>query len=194
MNLIFATANLHKIEEAKNILGQGITLFTPADSGYTQEIPETGNTLEENALQKARTIWNVLHQNCFADDTGLEVFALNGAPGVRSARYAGDHACMGANIKKLLKELAPYGDRRAQFRCVVALILDGAEFIFEGTIQGTILAEPDGNRGFGYDPLFLPHGYRETFASMSPEEKNAISHRALALQKLQHFLTDSSHA
>jgi len=194
MNLIFATANLHKVEEAQNILGDGIGLITPARLGYTKEIPETGNTLEENALQKARTIWDALHQNCFADDTGLEVFALNGAPGVRSARYAGDDAGMEANIDKLLEELSPHHDRRAQFRCVVALILEGTAFLFEGTIQGTIITKPDGNRGFGYDPLFLPHGYSQTFASMSAEEKNGISHRALALQKLQHFLTENPKA
>ncbi|MDR2586556.1 MAG: RdgB/HAM1 family non-canonical purine NTP pyrophosphatase [Prevotellaceae bacterium] len=188
MNLIFATANPHKIEEVQNILGQCISLFSPADFGYTQEVPETGNSLEENALQKARTIWNALHQNCFADDTGLEVFALGGAPGVLSARYAGPHANMNANIEKLLRELAPHANRTAQFRCVMALIIDGDEFLFEGSIAGIILPEPQGVRGFGYDPLFLPHGYTHTFASMLPEEKNAISHRALALQKMQQFL------
>ena len=188
MNLIFATANLHKVEEAQNILGNEVTLFTPAMFGYTQEVPETGNTLEENAMQKARTIWDALHQNCFADDTGLEVFSLNGAPGVWSARYAGPDADMNANMEKLLFELAPFPNRSAQFRCVIALILEGKAFLFEGSIKGDILLERQGTKGFGYDPLFLPFGYSQTFASMLPVEKNAISHRALALQKLKHFL------
>ena len=191
MNLIFATANLHKFEEAQHILSNEVTLITPAQLGYTEEIPEMGNTLEENAMQKARTIWNALHQNCFADDTGLEVFALNRAPGVWSARYAGLHADMKTNMEKLLKELAPHTNRSAQFRCVIALIFNGEEYLFEGTVQGTILCAHQGTHGFGYDPLFLPHGYTQTFASMSPHQKNAISHRALALQKLQRFLTQN---
>ena len=192
MNLIFATANLHKLEEAQNILNNDVTLVTPAHFGYTKEIPETGNTLEENAMIKARTIWNALHQNCFADDTGLEVSALNGAPGVFSARYAGLHADMKANMEKLLKELSPQTDRSARFRCVIALIFNGKEFLFEGTVSGTILFEPQGTFGFGYDPLFLPDGYSQPFASMLPHEKNAISHRALALHKLKHFLSTTS--
>jgi XTP/dITP diphosphohydrolase len=188
MILLFATANLHKVEEAQNILGNDIILRTPAHFGYSDPIPETGETLEENALQKARTIWNALGRNCIADDTGLEVFALNSAPGVYSARYAGRNANMKDNMEKLIKELTPYSDRRAQFRCVIALILDGKEVLFEGTIQGTILSEKQGTLGFGYDPLFMPLGYSKTFANMLPHEKNAISHRALALQKLQYFL------
>ena len=188
MNLIFATANLHKVREAQDILGNEVTLTTPARFGYSKEIPETANTLEKNAMQKARTIWKALHQNCFADDTGLEVFALNGAPGVRSARYAGLHVDMNANMEKLLKELAPHDNRNAQFRCVIALIINGNEFLFEGCIQGSILLKCDGTQGFGYDPLFLPHGYSQTFASMSPQQKNAISHRAIALEKLKYFL------
>ena len=217
MNLIFATANLHKVEEAQNILGKEVTLQTPADFGYLNEIPETGETLEENALQKARTIWHALGQNCFADDTGLEVFALNGAPGVYSARYASLPSLpplppeienlkpetenlkpetenlkpdMNANIERLLKELAPHPNRNAQFRCVIALILNGNEYLFEGAVQGSILPERQGSRGFGYDPLFLPHGYAQTFATISSQEKNAISHRALALSKLKKYLFD----
>jgi len=188
MNLIFATANLHKVEEVQNILGKEITLLTPADFGYTKEIPETGNTLEANAMQKARTIWDALHHDCFADDTGLEVFALDGAPGVYSARYAGPQADAKANMEKLLTELAPFENRSARFRCVMALILDGKEYLFEGSIDGVILCEQEGAFGFGYDPLFLPHGYTQSFACMSPWEKNAISHRARALQLLQQFL------
>ena len=188
MKLIFATANLHKVEEAQNILGQKVTLLTPAALGYIKEIPETGNTLEENALQKARTVWNALHQNCFSDDTGLEVYALNGAPGVYSARFAGPKADMTANISKLLAELAPHHDRRARFRCVIALILEGETFMFEGCVEGEMMREPQGMHGFGYDPIFLPKGYTQVFAAMPSAEKNAISHRAMALQKLQHFL------
>lgn len=200
MNLLFATANLHKVEEAQHILGKEFTLLTPAHFGYIEDIPEKGKTLEDNALQKARTIWNVLGKDCFADDTGLEVFALNGAPGVYSARYANhrsglqaNHAVdMYANIEKLLKELAPHPNRNAQFRCVIALILDGSEYLFEGTVQGCILAEKEGAHGFGYDPLFLPHGYTQTFATMPPHQKNTISHRALALQQLKNFLDPQS--
>ena len=188
MNLLFATANLHKVEEAQNILGKEITLLTPTDFGYLKEVPESGDTLEENAVQKARTIWNALGQNCFADDTGLEVFALNGAPGVYSARYAGVHVNMEANMAKLLRELAPHPNREAQFRCVIALILEGKEYLFEGSIQGSILPDSQGTGGFGYDPLFLPHGHAQTFACMSSHHKNAISHRGIALQKLKHFL------
>ena len=188
MNLIFATANLHKVEEAQNILGEKITLFTPADFGYTKEIPETGETLEENALQKARTVWNTLHQPCFADDTGLEVLSLQGAPGVYSARYAGPQANPQANMEKLLRELSPFENRSARFRCVVALILDGKELLFQGAIQGQILLEGQGTHGFGYDPLFLPLGYAHSFACMSSEQKNTISHRARALQQMQQFL------
>ena len=139
-------------------------------------------------MLKARTIWNTLHQNCFADDTGLEVNALNGAPGVWSARYAGPQANMQANIEKLLKELAPHANRSARFRCVMALIMDGDEFLFEGCIDGEILKERTGTHGFGYDPIFLPHGYSQTFAAMPAHEKNAISHRAIALHKIKHFL------
>jgi len=188
MNIIFATANLHKVEEAQNIIGEEFALLTPADLGYTKEIPETGETLEQNAMQKARTIWNALHQNCFADDTGLEVLALNGAPGVYSARYAGPKADPEANMKRLLTELALYENRSARFRCVMALVWEGKEFLFEGVVEGDILLERQGTHGFGYDPLFLPHGYTQSFACMSPHQKNAISHRARALHKLQQFL------
>ncbi|MCL2727329.1 MAG: RdgB/HAM1 family non-canonical purine NTP pyrophosphatase [Bacteroidales bacterium] len=188
MNIIFATANLHKVEEAQNIIGGGITLHTPADFGYTKEIPETGETLEENAMLKARIIWDALHQNCFADDTGLEVFALNGSPGVYSARYAGPQADSEANMKRLLTELSSHENRSAQFRCVMALIWEGKEFLFEGVIKGNILPERQGTHGFGYDPLFLPQGYTQSFACMSAHQKNAISHRALALHQLKQFL------
>lgn len=200
MNLLFATANSHKVCEAQNILGKEITLCTPADFGYDKDIPEIGETLEENALLKAQTIWHALGHDCFADDTGLEVFALNGAPGVYSARYANrptsnqaqpqaqPQSNMEDNMVKLLEDLAPFANRNAQFRCVIALILNGKNYLFEGVIQGLILTEKEGTHGFGYDPLFLPHGYTQTFATMPSQEKNAISHRALALQKLKAFL------
>ncbi|MCL1973219.1 MAG: RdgB/HAM1 family non-canonical purine NTP pyrophosphatase [Bacteroidetes bacterium] len=189
MKLIFATANQHKAIEAQAILGQKVQLILPADLGYTQEIPETGNTLESNAMQKARTIWNIWGMDCFADDTGLEVLALDGAPGVFSARYAGANATMQANLAKLLTQLKGKADRRARFRSVIALILKGTEYLFEGCVSGHILEIPQGDHGFGYDPLFVPQGYGCSFALMSPQEKNAISHRGRALEQLANFLS-----
>ncbi|MCL2739435.1 MAG: RdgB/HAM1 family non-canonical purine NTP pyrophosphatase, partial [Bacteroidales bacterium] len=164
MKLIFATANLHKAKEAQAMLLPRVQLIVPADLGYTQEIPETGNTLEDNAMQKARTIWDIFGLDCFADDTGLEVRALDGAPGVYSARYAGPQANAEANMAKLLSQLAGQTERRAQFRCVIALILNGAEYYFEGCVPGHILEAPQGDKGFGYDPIFMPQGYDRSFA------------------------------
>jgi len=188
MKLMFATANLHKAKEAQAILPSGVQLLVPADLGYTQEIPETGNTLESNAMQKAHTVWDIFGMDCFADDTGLEVQALDGAPGVYSARYAGPHANAGENMAKLLAQLAGQRDRRAQFRCVIALILNGKEYYFEGCVSGHILETPQGDKGFGYDPIFVPQGYDRSFALMDSRVKNAISHRGLALSKLSIFL------
>ena len=188
MELVFATANLHKLEEAQFILSEHIKLITPFQLGYTQDIPETGNTLEKNALQKARTIWQALGRDCFADDTGLEIEALQGAPGVYSARYAGPQANMQNNIDKVLAELKDQSHRSARFRCVIALILQGKEYLFEGQILGEMLHSREGGSGFGYDPIFKPQGYALSFAAMSAQEKNAISHRALALHKLREFL------
>ena len=188
MILVFATANQHKVQEAQAILGPNIRLVLPADLGFVQEIPETGYTLEENAMQKARTIWNAFGQDCFADDTGLEVFALDGAPGVYSARYAGNQANAQDNIAKLLAQLKEKEDRRAQFRCVIALILKGKEYLFEGSVSGTIIETPQGAKGFGYDPVFVPLGYDQSFALMEGEVKNAISHRKRALEQLATFL------
>ncbi|GHT10562.1 non-canonical purine NTP pyrophosphatase [Bacteroidia bacterium] len=188
MELIFATNNLHKLQEAKAILGANVALSTPADFGIVAELPETQNTLQGNALQKARYVYERLHCNCFADDTGLEVTFLNGAPGVHSARYAGEPRDMEANKRKLLQELQHAPNRSAQFRTVIALIYNDAEYIFEGKVEGSILADEVGAAGFGYDGFFVPQGYTQTFAQMPAGEKNRISHRADALRKLAQFL------
>lgn len=188
MRLVFATNNLHKLEEVSDILGDKIKLVTPAQLGLSEEIPEEQDTLEGNAIQKARYIYDRLGVNCFADDTGLEVDTLNGRPGVHSARYAGEDKDMLANKQKLLAELQGESNRNAQFRTVIALILDGREYLFEGAVKGLILQEEVGDLGFGYDGLFQPNGYEISFAQMPSEEKNRISHRAIAIAKLSNFL------
>lgn len=186
--LVFATNNLHKLEEVRDILGGSFRIASLKEIGCTDDIPETADTLEGNALQKARYVKDKFGYDCFADDTGLEVEALGGAPGVFSARYAGPGHDSEANMQKLLKELEGKTNRQAQFRTVVALILEGREYTFEGIVRGTILTERRGTAGFGYDPVFVPEGYAETFAEMGSEEKNRISHRARAVQKLADFL------
>lgn len=186
--LVFATNNLHKLEEVRDILGGSFRIASLKEIGCTDDIPETADTLEGNALQKARYVKDKFGYDCFADDTGLEVEALGGAPGVFSARYAGPGHDSEANMRKLLKELEGKTNRQAQFRTVVALLLDGEEYTFEGIVRGTILTERRGTAGFGYDPIFVPEGYAETFAEMGSEEKNRISHRARAVQKLADFL------
>lgn len=186
--LVFATNNLHKLEEVRDILGGSFRIASLKEIGCTDDIPETADTLEGNALQKARYVKDKFGYDCFADDTGLEVEALGGAPGVFSARYAGPGHDSEANMRKLLKELEGKTNRQAQFRTVVALILEGREYTFEGIVRGTILTERRGTAGFGYDPVFVPEGYAETFAEMGSEEKNRISHRARAVQKLADFL------
>lgn len=186
--LVFATNNLHKLEEVRDILGGSFRIASLKEIGCTDDIPETADTLEGNALQKARYVKEKFGYDCFADDTGLEVEALGGAPGVFSARYAGPGHDSEANMQKLLKELEGKTNRQAQFRTVVALILEGREYTFEGIVRGTILTECRGTAGFGYDPVFVPEGYAETFAEMGSEEKNRISHRARAVQKLADFL------
>lgn len=188
MEIIFATSNRHKLSEAKGIIGTDILLITPADLGITESIPEDSPTLEENALFKARYLWEKTGRNVFADDTGLEVEALNGAPGVMSARYASEECDAGKNIQKLLKELKDTNNRKARFRTVVALIINGKTHLFEGIVNGTILESLSGTGGFGYDPLFLPDGYTKTLAELSYEEKNLISHRGIAMRKLAEFL------
>lgn len=186
--LVFATNNLHKLEEVRDILGGSFRIASLKEIGCIDDIPETADTLEGNALQKARYVKDKFGYDCFADDTGLEVEALGGAPGVFSARYAGLGHDSEANMRKLLKELEGKTNRQAQFRTVVALILEGREYTFEGIVRGTILTERRGTAGFGYDPVFVPEGYAETFAEMGSEEKNRISHRARAVQKLADFL------
>lgn len=186
--LVFATNNLHKLEEVRDILGGSFRIASLKEIGCTDDIPETADTLDGNALQKARYVKDKFGYDCFADDTGLEVEALGGAPGVFSARYAGPGHDSEANMRKLLKELEGKTNRQAQFRTVVALLLDGEEYTFEGIVRGTILTERRGTAGFGYDPVFVPEGYAETFAEMGSEEKNRISHRARAVQKLADFL------
>ncbi len=188
MKIVFATNNRHKLQEAAAILGPGFELSTPTSLGITEDIPETADTLEGNALQKARYIYERTSLDCFADDTGLEVAALGGAPGVRSARYAGDRHDFDDNNRLLLRNLQGADDRSARFRTVIALILGGKEYLFEGRVEGRIIDEYRGTEGFGYDPIFVPEGCDQTFAQMPPEEKNAISHRARAVEKLCEFL------
>lgn len=188
MDIVFATHNRHKSEEACQILGPRWTLRNLHDLGQTEEIPETADTLQGNALQKAQFVYDKYHLSCFADDTGLEVEALNGAPGVYSARYAGEHCSFADNVNKLLHEMQGKTNRRACFKTVVALILDGEAHFFEGRVDGTIIESPRGGEGFGYDPVFVPDGFNETFAEMSTEQKNKISHRGRAMAKLIEFL------
>lgn len=188
MKIIFATNNAHKLREVQAVLGDGFTLLTPRDCGITEEIPEEQPTLEGNALQKARYLYDRTGMDCFADDTGLEVEALGGAPGVHSARYATDGHDFAANNRLLLRNLEGVENRRARFRTVIALILGGEEHLFEGRVEGRIIDRETGHEGFGYDPLFLPDGADRTFAQMSTDEKNALSHRARAVRKLADYL------
>lgn len=188
MRICFASNNLHKVNELRSLAGEGIEIVSLSDIGQTEDIPETGSTLEENALQKARFVKKKYNIDCFADDTGLEVDALQGAPGVFSARYAGEPANSANNVAKLLKELEGVTARNARFRTVIALILGKNEYIFEGVVEGRIGETRLGEDGFGYDPVFYPIGIDRTFAEMSLAEKNAISHRGKAVQKLMDFL------
>ena len=186
-NLIFATNNAHKLDEVRSILGSRFTVKSLKEIGCEADIPETADTLEGNALMKARFLYEKYGVDCFADDTGLEVTALGGAPGVHTARYAGNHDSE-ANMNKLLKELEKKSDRSAQFRTVIALIIEGKEFLFEGIVKGTIAKEKAGDGGFGYDPIFIPEGFTQTFSQMGNDSKNHISHRALAVEKLYNYL------
>ncbi|WP_274950234.1 non-canonical purine NTP diphosphatase [Bacteroides cutis] len=186
---VFATNNAHKLEEVSTILGSKIELLSMKDINCNVDIPETADTLEGNALIKAKYIFNNYHLDCFADDTGLEVEALNGAPGVYSARYAGDAHNSEANMQKLLSDLEGIENRKAQFRTVFALIIDGKDHLFEGIVKGVITKSRRGTSGFGYDPIFIPEGYTQTYAEMGNELKNKISHRALATNKLCNFLS-----
>lgn len=187
-SMVFATNNKHKLEEVHAILYDKFHVRSLADIGCFDEIPETSPTIEGNALQKAQYIVNHFNTPCFADDTGLEVEALDGRPGVYSARYAGENATYDDNVDKLLEELKDKSNRKARFKSVVALVVEGRELLFEGIINGTIIHERRGTSGFGYDPVFVPEGYDQTFAEMPPALKNSISHRALAVEKLVNYL------
>ena len=188
--IVFATGNAHKLAEVQAVLGDGFHLITAAEAGITEEIPENGDTLEENASQKSHYLYERLGVDCFADDTGLEVDALGGAPGVHSARYATDGHDFAANNRLLLKNMEGRTDRRARFRTVISLILEGREHLFEGTVEGRIAESESGDGGFGYDPLFIPEGSEVSFAEMSDEAKNAISHRGRAVRRLAEFLNN----
>ena len=188
--LVFATNNLHKLKEVSAILGDKIELLSLNDINCHTDIPETSDTLEGNALLKAQFIHTHYGINCFADDTGLEVEALNGKPGVYSARYAGDAHNSEANMLKLIQDMEGKENRRAQFRTVISLILDENTYQFEGIIKGQIIEEKRGLSGFGYDPIFIPEGYHETFAELGDEIKNKISHRGRAIQQLIAFLKE----
>ena len=188
--LVFATHNLHKLREVRDMLPTGeMELVELTDLGQTAPLPETADTLQGNALQKARFVKAHYGYDCFADDTGLEVEALGGAPGVYSARYAGEDCDSAANVRKLLAALADAPNRRARFRTVIALVMDGREHLFEGVVTGRIATEGHGAGGFGYDPVFVPDGYDRSFAELSADEKNAISHRGRAVRQLVEFLS-----
>ena len=188
MKIVFATNNRHKLSEVAAVLGDGFELVTLAEVGITEDIPETGATLEENASIKAHYVYERTALDCFADDTGLEVEALDGAPGVHSARYATDGHDFAANNRKLLSELSGISNRKARFRTVISLIRGGVEQQVEGIVEGRIATCESGSEGFGYDPLFIPDGSDVTFAEMTAEAKNAISHRGRAVAALQEVL------
>ena len=188
MKLIFATHNKNKAKEVTSLMPDFIELLSLDDINFHTEIEENATTLEGNAILKAKTIYEKTGINCFADDSGLLVDALNGAPGVYSARYAGSQKSDEDNIQKLLHELQNKLDRNAHFKTVMALIIDGKEYLFDGKIEGKIISKKFGTNGFGYDPIFVPDGYNETFAQLDSETKNKISHRARALQKMLEFL------
>lgn len=191
-NLVFATHNQNKIKEIQAKLADRYALISLSDLDIAEEIPETADTFEGNALLKAQYIWNKFGMSCFADDSGLEVDALGGAPGVHSARYAGLQKSDKNNIDLLLENLKNYTDTSAQFHTCIALILEGQVYYFHGIIRGRLIRERKGANGFGYDPIFIPEGYDRTFAEMTLAEKNAISHRAMAVAKLVDFLNQIS--
>ncbi len=190
MKLVFATNNKHKLEEVRDILGEKVEVLSLNDIDCHDEIPETADTLQGNALIKARYIYEKYGVDCFADDTGLEVEALGGAPGVYSARYAGEECNSEANMHKLLHNLTGKSNRKAQFRTVIALIIDGEEKLFNGIIKGEITTEKRGDSGFGYDPIFIPEGFTVSFAQMGNEEKNKISHRYRATEQLSKYIKE----
>jgi len=187
MKLIFATNNQHKADEINAIVSDPIQVIILKEAGIDIDIPEPHDTLKANASEKSRTIYNLTKENCFGEDTGLEVAALNGEPGVKSARYAGETRSFDKNIEKLLQKLQDKPDKTARFRTVISLIIDGNETLFEGICNGKIIPEKRGNEGFGYDPIFIPDGSDKTFAEMSLQEKAVYSHRAKATEKLVAF-------
>ena len=188
MDIVFATNNENKTREIRNILGNSFNLLSLSDLKIIEDIPENEPTLEGNAMYKARHIHKILNMTVFADDTGLETEVLNGLPGVNSARFAGEDKNSDANIVKLLSMMGQARNRNARFRTVIALIIDDKEYLFEGIVNGTIISEKRGTDGFGYDPVFIPRGKNRTFAEMPLDEKNKISHRAQAFEKLRQFL------
>ena len=187
--IIFATNNQNKVDEIRAVLGNRFNIITLKEAGIDIDIPEPYDTLEANATEKSKTIFNITNQNCFSEDTGLEVEALNGEPGVKSARYAGDDRSFADNIDKLLFNLKNEENRSARFKTVISLILDGKEYFFEGICPGRIIEERKGNHGFGYDPVFVPDGSDKTFAEMNMAEKNKFSHRKKAMEKLIIFFS-----
>lgn len=188
LKLVFATNNRHKLEEVCHKIGDHFELLTLNDIGCTEDIEETGSSFEENAAIKSKYVYGKYHLNCFGDDSGLVIDALNGEPGVYSARYAGEHGNHAANIKKVLTKLERIENRKARFVTVISLMWEGKQHVFEGVVEGTIRHETTGTGGFGYDPIFQPDGYNITFAEMSMDEKNKTSHRARAMEKLISFL------
>ena len=191
MRLVFATNNKHKLDEVRAIVGDRVEVLSLNDIDCHDDIPETADTLQGNALIKARHIYEKYGLDCFADDTGLEVEALGGAPGVYSARYAGEECDSEANMRKLLENLTGKSNRNAQFRTVIALIINGEEMLFNGIVKGTIATEKKGDSGFGYDPVFIPEGHSESFAQMSSEMKNSMSHRFRATKELGDYLKEN---
>jgi len=188
MDLVFATNNNNKLKEIKHIVSDKINIFSINDLNHYDDLEETGLTLKDNASQKAKFINKKFNKNCFADDSGLEIFSLNNEPGVFSARYAGSHCSADDNMNKVLKKLENIKNRNAIFKTVICLILDGKEYFFEGSIEGVITSEKIGNCGFGYDPIFRPNNFDLTFAQMTANEKSKISHRAIAVSKFVKFI------
>ena len=192
ITLIFATNNQHKVDEIRSVTGNRFNIVTLGEAGIDKDIPEPHDTIAANAIEKAQVIHRLTGQNVFSEDTGLEVDALNGEPGVKSARYAGEGKDFQANIDKLLRNLASSSDRKARFRTVICLILDKKQYTFEGICEGTILQAQKGEKGFGYDPVFVPEGSDRTFAEMTMDEKNVFSHRRKATDLLTAFLRDKA--
>lgn len=190
-SIIFATNNQNKVEEVRAVLGSRFNIITLKEAGIDIDIPEPHDTLEANATEKSKTIFEITKQNCFSEDTGLEVEALNGQPGVKSARYAGESRSFDDNIEKLLTNLQSVENKSARFRTIISLIFEGKEYFFEGICNGTIISQQKGKNGFGYDPVFVPEGSDKTFAEMDITEKNKFSHRKKAMEKLIQFLNSS---